>query len=1024
MNIIMNTQLDYKSVIELEKLRFYIPRYQRGYRWDFANVKQFLEDIYENKLELIEELSDENFKTRKELDEYFRNKDIIKRYKYCIQPLVIKKNGDQFNVIDGQQRLTTIFIMIAALKNFTSDILQEYEFFIEYESRDRSKEFLDFLLKCKREVNIFEAFQKEHESSERNIDFDYMEAAFQCSIDWFDKFLSELAKENDAEKTKKYANSLLIILLYCCQFIWYPKIGENEKQENQKKEENEEILWFSKINMGKVELTDVELIKAEFLNPAQDKTDYNYIKNIQISISEKWYEIEAELHKPDFWAFVPHLNQYETISEYTKNKIDDSKKREYKYKTRIDIVFQFLLLENYFENNNDSSIEEYITNFKKEIKQEHFLYNKIKEMLVNKRLYQDEKNGKYVIEECWEKVKDIFENLKELYEDDGRVLMNKNSKVEGNQGLYNLISFLTYITFEENQEYGYIRNYYNFYKILKVDRKDRLNYVKEKIFDELKKMLKINSKENLKSAIQDLKYQESDNEGKYIISNILLLYNVILLNNSPGIGNRYNFLRHKNETWNIEHIFAQNQEVISMDYKLIEKIEKESEKNSKQIENNKSEIKYYKEQLKLTKARNSIEKIIYSKEKELKQLQDNKENISKRLSNVKSNEEKRVEKERNEILNALLKSDGRILNRAEEISKLYSIYDEINKVISENDECYDENDKISMYFIKNKKRIKINLSLDDQNIGKQENEKEYISNREYEYILFLNLLKENEGKNYSHYIELLKSDHRLKYIIEKAWENSKKEEVIFKDILFENVKKELKLENIERDEVLDVFDYDKERIYNKIEQNVKRVIDEKIKDIIISISNKDEFFGELNKIIKIKIENDEELLSKFPERDSSIDGLEDYREKLDWFINVVKKKIIKKLNALLTDEDALCQNQKETMLKIEKELIEKKIYDFFEKEYNDLLKEDSIKNLTLLSPKINRSIGNKSYLEKKNMVYEYMKKGNFIPLTTVFVFADLYTRNTGVKLHWLLESRTQYEKDVLDTVCNFFGKGE
>ncbi len=70
---------------ELENNNFFIPSYQRGYRWD-NEVNALLEDITD-------------FINYKKSDEDF----------YSLQPIVVKKDKDKYIVIDGQQRLTTIF---------------------------------------------------------------------------------------------------------------------------------------------------------------------------------------------------------------------------------------------------------------------------------------------------------------------------------------------------------------------------------------------------------------------------------------------------------------------------------------------------------------------------------------------------------------------------------------------------------------------------------------------------------------------------------------------------------------------------------------------------------------------------------------------------------------------------------------------------------------------------------------------------------------------------------------------------
>jgi uncharacterized protein with ParB-like and HNH nuclease domain len=67
------------------KYNFFIPAYQRGYRWDEEQVEDLLNDL----LEFIT-----TSKSREE--------------KYCLQPIVVKQLVDgRYEVLDGQQRLTS-----------------------------------------------------------------------------------------------------------------------------------------------------------------------------------------------------------------------------------------------------------------------------------------------------------------------------------------------------------------------------------------------------------------------------------------------------------------------------------------------------------------------------------------------------------------------------------------------------------------------------------------------------------------------------------------------------------------------------------------------------------------------------------------------------------------------------------------------------------------------------------------------------------------------------------------------------
>ena len=94
----MNTiVLETKKVSEING-NFFVPAYQRGYRWGKEAIK-LLDDISE-----IDDKRD---------------------YRYCLQPIVVKKNENLLELIDGQQRLTTIFLILKKLKNML--ILMEQE---------------------------------------------------------------------------------------------------------------------------------------------------------------------------------------------------------------------------------------------------------------------------------------------------------------------------------------------------------------------------------------------------------------------------------------------------------------------------------------------------------------------------------------------------------------------------------------------------------------------------------------------------------------------------------------------------------------------------------------------------------------------------------------------------------------------------------------------------------------------------------------------------------------------------------
>lgn len=248
--------------------RFFIPDYQRGYRWGKEEVTRLLDDIYFN--------GDEN---------------------YCLQPIVVKKTDNGFEVIDGQQRLTTIYLIYQYWSK-SINVIPKPQFSLTYQTRKKSAEFLDSL---------------DPELREENIDYWFIYTAYQAISDWFGKHDLFLIS------TKMYA-----YLKEKVKVIWY-EIGESE---------NPNAL-FQRLNIGKIPLTSAELVKAMFLSDTSQKnglhknkmdsnpTGSKYSESNQIEISLQWDLIESELHNDAFWYFL--TNQFKT-----------------RYQTRIDLLLDLI----------------------------------------------------------------------------------------------------------------------------------------------------------------------------------------------------------------------------------------------------------------------------------------------------------------------------------------------------------------------------------------------------------------------------------------------------------------------------------------------------------------------------------------------------------------------------------------------------------------------------------------------------------------------------------------------------------
>lgn len=93
-----------------------IPIYQRAYAWTEKEINTLIDDIYD----------------------YYRRNDT---YNYYIGSLVVHSSSEEvLSVIDGQQRLTTLSLLICYLKNESnySGLVEEVNVSLNFESRKRS----------------------------------------------------------------------------------------------------------------------------------------------------------------------------------------------------------------------------------------------------------------------------------------------------------------------------------------------------------------------------------------------------------------------------------------------------------------------------------------------------------------------------------------------------------------------------------------------------------------------------------------------------------------------------------------------------------------------------------------------------------------------------------------------------------------------------------------------------------------------------------------------------------------------
>lgn len=284
---------------ELLDKQFFIPHYQRGYRWTEQQVKQLLDDI-------------DSFLPRE-----IHGKPEERTF-YCLQPIVAKPldnetkqkynlTGEWYEIIDGQQRLTTIYIILHYInqKWLGEDKLPQFK--LNYETRQGCAAFLSEL-----KVNADDTV----DIDKGNIDFYHISMALQTVRQW---------QLNYKEEKGKAINTALFQSTFVAysKIIWY----QVSRAEDSRR-------LFERLNLGKIPLTNAELTKALFLSSESFKELSDEDRRIkQYEIARLWDEIEHKLNVPDlkFWSFITNKKRglYETrielILDLISGKTDDEK---------------------------------------------------------------------------------------------------------------------------------------------------------------------------------------------------------------------------------------------------------------------------------------------------------------------------------------------------------------------------------------------------------------------------------------------------------------------------------------------------------------------------------------------------------------------------------------------------------------------------------------------------------------------------------------------------------------------------
>ena len=480
--------MERRAIPELLDKNYFIPPYQRGYRWEEKQVLDLLEDLLS----------------------YFTGD--TKGQFYCLQPIVVKEieldGGKWYEVIDGQQRLTTLRLLMQVFDQLNRPPfgqITHHKYSILYKTRPEMKDIFDTItVKCDGLSNVMIDDSKNKWSN--FIDSIYIYNAAKTILKWF---LAEQSRVNvygqyfynpvDSEKS--------------VQVVWYETV-ENKVPND----------IFNRINSLKVELSCSELIRSLFLSGGT-KFNFGNLSSLsdslqlevskerfsqkQASINEKWDELEQQMRDKSFQSFLTRRNDT----------------------GRNAIGLLFDLMSGKYAANNVVPCPYHDLNKEDDL----YTYLYFKEMI-------EKDNDAWI---TWERVLNSFDKIQSWYHD---------------RDLYHRIGFLNAIA-ENGHEDDVVCQLLAIKDGKKAIHTNSVDFVKKKM------VLPINK--DTKKPIENLEKLSYDNSTHYdYIKQLLLLYNVETSRRQTASDFfSFNFYRHKEDgktekVWTLEHIHAQNSDCL------------------------------------------------------------------------------------------------------------------------------------------------------------------------------------------------------------------------------------------------------------------------------------------------------------------------------------------------------------------------------------------------------------------------------------------------------------------------------
>lgn len=277
---------------------YQMPEYQRPYSWDKERVEQLWADISE---------AYKNHQEDKEMDANYFLGSLV----------VVKDKNGAYDVVDGQQRITTLMILFCVLRDLNLSELESYMPTItdSISSSKKSKERLKLTTQLNNQA-LFET------TVLKGIDFEYLR---KTSIENLEnnrflqtaKYFDNLIKKSQDESNELYITDFLEFIKYLFEKTTLIRIVCND--------ENFAIKLFSVLNDRGLDLTSADIIKAHLLQKLDEtaRTQFNEVwKRIETLCKQMGESLQGVFNL--YLYYIAESNPKKNLHDELKDRLKNS----------------------------------------------------------------------------------------------------------------------------------------------------------------------------------------------------------------------------------------------------------------------------------------------------------------------------------------------------------------------------------------------------------------------------------------------------------------------------------------------------------------------------------------------------------------------------------------------------------------------------------------------------------------------------------------------------------------------------